>query len=134
MAELFQTTPQNITTHIKGICEEGELAEPATYKELLQVRREGDRTVRRRICHYNLDMILAVGYRVRSHRGTQFRQWATERLREYLVKGFTMGDGASLSASLGVSLGGAGRHAYNDLTGGALCLAGHGTLVRLWMR
>lgn len=92
MAELFQTTPQNITLHIKNILEEGELSESATCKEYLQVRKEGSREVSRSIRHYCLDMILSVGYRVRSHRGTQFRQWATERLREYLVKGFLMDD------------------------------------------
>ena len=92
MAELFQTTPQNITIHIGEIYGDGELAEAATCKELLQVRREGVRAVRRQIKFYNLDMILAVGYRVRSPRGVQFRRWATERLREYLIKGFTLDD------------------------------------------
>lgn len=92
MAELFQTTPQNITLHLKAIYAEGELAEEATCKDYLQVRPEGQRQVRRQVRHYSLDAILAVGYRVRSTRGTQFRQWATERLREYLVKGFTMDD------------------------------------------
>jgi hypothetical protein len=92
MAELFQTTPQNITLHLRSIFAEGELQEEATCKDYLQVRREGNRDVRRALKHYNLDAVLAVGYRVRSHRGTQFRQWATERLREYLVKGFTMDD------------------------------------------
>ncbi|GMW00926.1 MAG: toxin Fic [Candidatus Hydrogenedentota bacterium] len=92
MAELFQTTPQNITLHLKSLYEEGEIEESATCKHYLQVRTEGQREVRRTVRHYNLDAILAVGYRVRSSRGTQFRQWATERLREYLVKGFTMDD------------------------------------------
>lgn len=92
LAELFQTTPQNITQHLKALYSEGELEESATCKDYLQVRSEGGRTVRRTLRHYNLDAILAVGYRVRSPRGTQFRQWATERLREYLVKGFVMDD------------------------------------------
>ena len=92
MAELFQTTPQNITLHLKDLFAEGELREEATCKEYLQVRREGQRRVTRSLSHYNLDAILAVGFRVRSHRGTQFRQWATARLSEYLVKGFTMDD------------------------------------------
>jgi hypothetical protein len=92
MAELFQTTPQNITLHLKALYAEGEIEETATCKEYLQVRVEGGREVRRRVKHYNLDAILAVGYRVRSDRGTQFRRWATERLREYLVKGYTMDD------------------------------------------
>ena len=92
MAELFQTTPQNITTHISAIYQEGELEEEATCKDYLQVRQEGTRQVKRSLRHYNLAVILAVGFRVRSVRGTQFRQWATARLEEYVVKGFTMDD------------------------------------------
>nr|WP_144921682.1 virulence RhuM family protein [Paenibacillus bovis] len=92
IAELYQTTPQNITLHVKNIYEEGELEEESTCKYYLQVQNEGSREVKRKAKHYNLEMILAIGYRVRSHRGTQFRQWATERLNEYLVKGFTMDD------------------------------------------
>lgn len=92
MAELFQTTVANINIHIKNILEEGELDGGATIKDYLIVRNEGPRRVKRNVMHYNLDMIIAVGYRVRSHRGTQFRRWATERLREYLVKGFVMND------------------------------------------
>lgn len=92
MAELFQTTPQNITLHVRNILSEGEWAEEATCKEFLQVQTEGGRTVRRKLRYHSLEMILAVGYRVRSHRGTQFRKWATQRLREYLVKGFVMDD------------------------------------------
>lgn len=92
MAELFQTTPQNVTLHLKAIFTEGELVEAATCKDYLQVRREGGREVSRQLRHYRLEAVLAVGYRVRSHRGTQFRQWATARLSEYLVKGFTMDD------------------------------------------
>ena len=92
MAELYQTTSQNITLHIQGIYDDGELAEAATCKEYLQVRQEGSRQVERMLKHYSLDMILAVGYRVRSPRGTLFRQWATSRLRELLVKGFTLDD------------------------------------------
>ncbi len=92
MAELFQTTPQNITLHLAAIYEEGELDEGATCKNYLQVQQEGSRQVRRTLRHYSLDAILAVGYRVRSARGTQFRQWATARLKEYLVKGFVLDD------------------------------------------
>jgi hypothetical protein len=92
MAELYQITPQNVTLHIRNIYKEGELQSQATCKEYLQVRQEGSRQVRRKLKHYNLDMIIAVGYRVRSHRGTQFRIWATQRLREYIVKGFTLDD------------------------------------------
>jgi len=81
LAELFQTTPQNIGQHVAAIYTEGELDQAATCKQYFQVRREGPRDVRRRLKHYSLPMILAVGYRVRSARGTQFRQWATARLR-----------------------------------------------------
>lgn len=92
IAELYQTSPQNITQHLKAIFEESELEEAATCKDYLQVRQEGERQVRRQLRHYSLDAILAVGYRVRSPRGTQFRQWATARLTEYLVKGFAIDD------------------------------------------
>ena len=92
MADLFQTTPQNITQHIKAIYGEGELTEDSTCKPLLQLRSEGGRQVKRQLSHYSLQAILAVGFRVRSQRGTQFRQWANERLSEYLVKGFAMDD------------------------------------------
>lgn len=92
MADLFQTTPQNITLHVAAIYGDGELQEEATCKQSLQVRQEGSRKVGRHLKHYNLNMILAVGYWVRSPRGTQFRQWATARLEEYLVKGFTLDD------------------------------------------
>ncbi|ABA88342.1 hypothetical protein Pcar_1093 [Syntrophotalea carbinolica DSM 2380] len=92
LAELFQVTKQNISLHLKNIFAEGELNEKATVKEYLTVQIEGRRQVNRDVKHYNLDAIIAVGYRVRSHRGTQFRRWATERLKEYLVKGFVMDD------------------------------------------
>jgi len=92
IAELFQTTPQNVTLHLKAIFAEGELTEAATCKDYLQVRKEGKREVSRSLRHYRLEAILAVGYRVRSARGTQFRQWATARLSEFLVKGFVMDD------------------------------------------
>lgn len=92
IAELFQTTKQNVSLHAKNILEEGELRAEATVKESLTVQNEGKREVKRTIQFYNLDLILAIGYRVRSPRGTQFRQWATTHLREYLVKGFVMDD------------------------------------------
>jgi len=92
MAELFQTTKQNISLHIQNIYAEGELVREGTVKEYLTVQQEGARRVSRSLEYYNLDVIISVGYRVKSHRGTQFRRWATERLREYLVKGFTMDD------------------------------------------
>ena len=92
IAELFQTTPQNITLHLKAIYGEGELTQGATCKDDLQVRLEGQRRVERALKLYNLDIILAIGYRVRSKRGVQFRQWATAHLSEYLIKGFVMDD------------------------------------------
>jgi hypothetical protein len=92
IATLFQTTPQNVTQHVKAIYAEGEADSEATCKSGLQVRQEGDRLVRRNVRFYSLDVILAVGYRARSARGTQFRQWATANLSEYLLKGFVMDD------------------------------------------
>lgn len=92
IAELFQTTKQNVSLHLQNIFEDGELDPAATVKQYLTVQTEGSRQVRRAIDHYNLDAILAVGYRVRSHVGTAFRQWATARLSELLIKGFTMDD------------------------------------------
>jgi hypothetical protein len=92
IAELFQIALPTVNGHLKTIYDEGELAPGPTIRNFRIVRREGAREVAREIEHYNLDAILAVGYRVRSERGTQFRRWATERLKEYLVKGFTMDD------------------------------------------
>ena len=92
IAELFQTTVPNVNQHLSTIYEEGELNPEATIKRFLIVQTEGSRSVSRMIDHYNLDAILAVGYRVHSPRGTQFRQWATQRLSELLVKGFTLDD------------------------------------------
>lgn len=89
---LFQTTPQNITQHVKAIYAEGDADPAATCKSGLQVREEGGRQVRRTVRFYSLKVILAVGYRARSARGTQFRQWATAHLSEYLVKGFILDD------------------------------------------
>ena len=92
IAELFQTTKQNVSLHAKNIFAEGELPPAATVKDSLTVQTEGGRQIKRTISLYNLDLILAIGYRVRSPRGVQFRQWATTHLREYLVKGFVMDD------------------------------------------
>lgn len=92
IAELFQKDVRTINEHLVNIFEEGELSREATIRKFRIVRSEGRREVAREIEHYNLDAILAVGFRVRSHRGTQFRQWAIGRLNEYLVKGFTMDD------------------------------------------
>lgn len=92
IAELFEVTPQAITQHIRAIYDEGEWAEAATCKSFLQVRSEGSREVSRQIAHYSLPMILAVGFRVRSPRGAQFRRWAANSLSDYLIKGFVMDD------------------------------------------
>jgi hypothetical protein len=92
MAELFETTPQNITLHLKNIYEENEADEVSTCKESLQVQKEGNRDIQRKIKLYNLNAIVAVGYRVNSHRATEFRKWATMILQEYIVKGFVMDD------------------------------------------
>ena len=92
MAELFDATKQNISLHLKNIFEDGELDPAATVKESLTVQIEGSRQVRRPVTLYNLDAILAVGYRVRSPRGMQFRRWASTILKEYLTKGFVMDD------------------------------------------
>lgn len=92
MAELFQTSSQNITIHLKNIFEEGELEESSTCKDFLQVQKEGNREVKRNQKFYNLDAIISVGYRIKSHIATKFRQWATHQLREYIVKGFVLDD------------------------------------------
>lgn len=92
MAELYQTTTQNITLHIKNVYKDGELEEEATCKDYLQVRNEGGRDVQRARKFYNLDMILAVGYRVRSNVGVHFRRWASNILTEYMKKGFVLND------------------------------------------
>ncbi|MBU4269125.1 MAG: virulence RhuM family protein [Acidobacteria bacterium] len=92
LANLLQTTKQNIGQHIKNITEEGELSENSTVKKFFTVQKEGDREVKREIDFYNLDMIISVGYRVKSSIATAFRQWATARLREYIVKGFVLDD------------------------------------------
>jgi len=90
MAELFQTTPQNITIHIRSIYKEGELEHSSTCKEHLQVRIEGSRSVQRKQKFYNLDVIISVGYRVKSFYGTRFRQWANQVLKDYLLQGYSI--------------------------------------------
>ncbi len=90
MAELFKATKQNVSLHIKNIYDEKELMESATVKDYLTVRQEGKRIVRRHINLYNLDVIISVGYRVKSLRGTQFRQWANHVLKDYLLKGYVV--------------------------------------------
>jgi hypothetical protein len=92
MAELFQSSKQNVSHHIQSIYDEGELLPEGTVKKYLTVQQEGERQVRRNLEYYNLDMIISVGYRVKSTVATRFRIWATQRLKEYIVKGFTMDD------------------------------------------
>lgn len=92
IAELFQVSVPTINEHIKNILDEKELLPKATIRKFLIVQNEGGRQVSRQVDFFNLEMILAIGYRIRSHRGTQFRQWATELLKEYLIKGFAMDD------------------------------------------
>ena len=92
LVELYQSSKANISEHIKNIFEEGELSEDATVRKFRTVQTEGTRQVSRDVTHYNLDMIISLGYRVKSLIATQFRRWATERLREYIIKGFTMDD------------------------------------------
>ena len=92
MAELFQTSRTNVVEHIRHIYEEGELDERSTCRKFRQVRKEGNRQVARELPFYNLDMIISLGYRVKSAIATNFRRWATERLKEYMIKGFTLDD------------------------------------------
>ena len=89
---MIRTTSQNITIHLKNIFEEGELEEDATCKDFLQVQKEGNREVKRKQKFYNLDAIISVGYRIKSHVATKFRQWATQHIKEYIVKGFVLDD------------------------------------------
>ena len=92
MAEVFGTTSRNVQMHLRNVFSSGELEAGATTKDFLVVRAEGDRTVRRRLKHYNLDAIISVGYRVNSKRGVRFRQWATRTLREHLIRGYTLNE------------------------------------------
>ena len=92
LCELYQTSKSNVSEHIKNIFEEGELEENSTVRKLRTVQNEGERIVTREQLHYNLDMIISLGYRIKSITATQFRRWATERLKEYMIKGFTMDD------------------------------------------
>lgn len=92
MAELFQTSVPNISMHLKNVFEEGELEEKRTIKDFLTVQKEGTRQIKRKQVFYNLDAIISVGYRIKSHIATKFRQWATNHLRQYIVKGFVLDD------------------------------------------
>lgn len=92
MADLFHTSHTNVVEHIKHIYKEGELDEVSTCRKFRQVRKEGNRKVTREMPFYNLEMIISLGYRVKSKIATNFRRWATERLKEYMIKGFTMDD------------------------------------------
>lgn len=90
MALLFNQTKQNISLHINNCYNEGELESTSTVKNSLTVQKEGNRNVKRKVLYYNLDVIISVGYRVKSKQGTAFRQWATQRLKEYLIQGYTI--------------------------------------------
>ena len=90
MVELFQTSKQNVSLHINNIYKEGELEKEATVKDYLTVQSEGARTIHRRVNYYNLDMIISLGYHIKSNIATKFRIWATDRLREYITKGFAI--------------------------------------------
>ncbi len=92
LCELYQSSKTNVSEHIKNIFEEGELDEGATVRKFRTVQTEGDRSVNRELTYYNLDMIISLGYRIKSSIATQFRRWATARLKEYMIKGFTMDD------------------------------------------
>lgn len=92
IAELFETTQQNVSLHLRNIYDEGELDAGATHKDFLQVRQEGARTVRRNVAHFNLDAVVSVGYRVKSSTATRFRIWATDVLRQYLIEGVAINE------------------------------------------
>ena len=92
MVELFQTTKQNVSLHVNNVYKECELEEKSTVKEYLTVQNEGKRSVRRMVKYYNLDVIISVGYRMKSQRGTQFRIWANRVLKDYLVKGYAVNE------------------------------------------
>lgn len=92
MVELFQTTKQNVSLHLGNVFKEGELEQEATVKEYLTVQQEGKRSVSRQVKYYNLDVIISVGYRVKSKRGTAFRIWANKILKQYLIKGYAVNE------------------------------------------
>ncbi len=92
VAEMFRKSKQNISQHVKAIYDSGKLKPTATHKKFLSVHQEGSRQANRQLEHYNLDMIISVGYQVKSIRGTHFRSWATQRLRAYIIKGFALDD------------------------------------------
>lgn len=104
MADLYDTTKQNISLHIKNIFDEEELDINSTVKEFLTVQKEENRKAERKVKYYNLDMILSLGYRIKSKVATNFRRWATERLKEYMIKVFTMDD-ERLKGNGGVIIG-----------------------------
>lgn len=129
IAELFQTSRENITMHLRNVFDEGELDPAATSKDFLQVRQEGTRQVRRSVVHYNLDAIISVGYRVKSTVATQFRIWATARLRDYLVRGYALNE--QRLEQLGSIVGILGRSTDELVAGVADVLAGYLPGLRL---
>ena len=92
LVELYQSTKSNVSEHIKNIFEEGELDKDSTVRKFRTVQNEGNRTVKREMTYYNLDMIISLGYRIKSQIATRFRRWATDNLKEYMIKGFALDD------------------------------------------
>ena len=109
MAELFQVSVPTVNEHIRNLYDEGELQPTATIRKFRIVQTEGSRQVSRDVDFYDIDVIISVGYRVKSHRGTQFRIWATQRLREYIIKGFTLDEFLKLSNRELLNHAGTGR-------------------------
>ena len=141
MGEVFDTTPENVLMHLKNIFADGELAEEATTKEFLVVRQEGKRQVQRSLKHYNLDAILSVGYRVNSKRAVQFRQWATQVLRDHLVQGYTLNrqrfetNARELEAALQLVRKAAAAPALDAQAGqGLVEILSHYTRTFLWLQ
>jgi hypothetical protein len=141
MSEVFDTTPENVLMHLKNIYTSGELSQDSTAKDFLAVQTEGNRQVKRRLRHYNLDAVISVGYRVNSRRGVQFRIWATQRLRDYLVKGFTVNrkrfqdNAAELEQALALIRKAAQSPALaTDMGRGLVDILGRYTQTFLWLQ
>jgi len=141
MGEVFDTTPENVIMHLKNIYETGELEQDPTTKDFLVVQTEGKRRVKRRLKHYNLDAVISVGYRVNSKRGVQFRIWATQRLREYLVQGYAVNqqrfeeNAAELAQALALIQKAAQSPALvTDMGRGLVDIMGRYTQTFLWLQ
>lgn len=114
LVEIYCTTKQNISQHIDNILNDGELDANRTVKDFLTVRQEGKRQVQRSVLHYNLDMVIALGYRVQSQVATRFRRWATQRLHEYIQKGFAMDDERLKQGAIGISVSCPAHQGYSQ--------------------